>query len=169
MSIEAFYQALAAGWPYKLVLITILSSFMGVTAIAFVRGRVQKKQAEYDATIRFLGVSDAQGRFADRAVINEYPWRSYIVPVTSATLVTMFGLISLLFAAELVEDAGRRSVILSALFEAGQEPGGDLGWQSMWYSPWPFSVPTSGLATTSCAAWWPATLRRSSTSTRPCA
>jgi hypothetical protein len=131
MSIEAFYQALAAGWPYKLVLITILSSFMGVTAIAFVRGRVQKKQAEYDATIRFLGVSDAQGRFADRAVINEYPWRSYIVPVTSATLVTVFGLISLLFAAELVEDTGRRSVILSALFEAAQEPSEDLRWQSM--------------------------------------
>lgn len=130
MSIESFYQALAAGWPYKLVLITILSSFMGVTAVSFVRGRVYKRQAEYDGIIRFLGVSEARGRFADRAVINEYPWRSYVVPVTAATLVTIFGLISLLFAADLVADPGQRSVVLTALFEPG-EAKDELRWQSM--------------------------------------
>lgn len=123
-------QLLAAGWPYKLVLIVMLSSFMAVTAVSFVRGRVMKKQLEYDGIISYLGVSDAQGRFADRAVINEYPWRSYVVPVAAATLVTMFGLISLLFAAELVSDPAQRSVILTALFET-TDAKDDLRWQSM--------------------------------------
>ncbi|MGH6917369.1 MAG: hypothetical protein ACREJ0_06650, partial [Geminicoccaceae bacterium] len=103
MSIDALYQVLVAGWPYKLVLIVILGSFMVVTAASFVRSRVHRKQAEYTDIIRFLGIRDEQGRFATRAVIDEYPWQAYVVPVAAATLVTVFGLGSLLFAAELVE------------------------------------------------------------------
>jgi hypothetical protein len=133
MSIDALYQVLVAGWPYKLVLIAILGSFMVVTAASFVRIRVHRKQAEYTDIIRFLGVRDEQGRFATRAVIDEYPWRAYVVPVAAATLVTVFGLASLLFAAELVElDPRRRNVILSALFvEIDPEPNEWQRWQSM--------------------------------------
>jgi hypothetical protein len=130
---DATYQTISAAVPYKLILIAILSSFMIVTAISFVRSRVQKKQAEYTDTIRFLGVRDDQGRFATRAVIDEYPASAYFLPVTAATLVTMFGLASLLFAAELVElDPRRRNVILSALFvEIDPEPNELQRWQSM--------------------------------------
>jgi hypothetical protein len=130
---DATYQTLSAALPYKLILIAILSSFMIVTAISFVRSRVRKKQAEYADTLRFLGVRDDQGRFATRAVIDEYPPSAYFLPVTAATLVTMFGLASLLFAAELVElDPRRRNVILSALFvEIDPEPNELQRWQSM--------------------------------------
>ncbi len=130
---DATYQTIGAAVPYKLILIAILSSFMIVTASSFVRSRVQKKQAECADTLRFLGVRDEQGQFATRAVIDEYPARVYVVPVTAATLVTMFGLASLLFAAELVElDPRRRNVILSALFvEIDPEPNALQRWQSM--------------------------------------
>ena len=133
MSIDALNQVFLAGWLYKLILIAILSSFMVVTAVSFVRSRVHRKQAEYTDIIRFLGVRDEQGRFATRAVIDEYPWQAYVVPVAAATLVTVFGLASLLFAAELVElDPKRRNVILSALFvEVDPEPNEWQRWQSM--------------------------------------
>ncbi|MEM7025343.1 MAG: hypothetical protein AAF637_22550 [Pseudomonadota bacterium] len=133
MSTDAFPTMLEASLPYKLVLITILSLFMVVTAVSFVRGRVNKKQAEYAEIIGFLGVRDEQGQFATRAVIDEYPWRAYVVPVAAATIVTMFGLTSLLFAAHLVEvDAQQRNVILSALFVADDPEPADLQrWQSM--------------------------------------
>lgn len=133
MPIDAFSQLLVTGWLYKLVLIAILGSFMIVTAASFVRSRVHRKQAEYADIIRFLGVRDDQGRFATRAVIDAYPWQAYVVPVVAATLVTVFGLTSLLFAAELVElDPRRRNVILSALFvETEPEPNEWQRWQSM--------------------------------------
>jgi hypothetical protein len=133
MSIDALDQVFLAGWLYKLILLAILSSFMVVTAASFVRSRVHRKQAEYTDIIRFLGVRDEQGRFATRAVIDEYPARAYVVPVAAATLVTVFGLASLLFAAELVElDPRRRNVILSALFvEVDPEPNEWQRWQSM--------------------------------------
>ena len=108
MSMDAFPTMLEASLPYKLVLIAILSLFMVVTAVSFVRGRVNKKQAEYAEIIGFLGVRDDQGQFATRAVIDEYPWRAYVVPVAAATIVTVFGLTSLLFASR---NARRLSVL----------------------------------------------------------
>ena len=133
MPMDAFPTMLEASLPYKLVLICILSLFMVVTAISFVRGRVHKKQAEYAEIIGFLGVRDEQGQFATRAVIDEYPWRAYVVPVAAATIVTVFGLASLLFAAHLVEvDSQQRNVILSAMFVTDDpEPAELQRWQSM--------------------------------------
>jgi hypothetical protein len=118
---------------YKLVLIVLLTSFMVITAYSFLNTRVKKKQEEYARTVGFLGIGDGQAAFATRAVIDEYDGRSYVVPVATATFVTLFGMGSLLFASDLVgPEASDRNVILTALFpetETGRLDG--LRWQSM--------------------------------------
>ncbi len=118
---------------YKILLILILSSFMPILACSFLRTRVKRKQEEYGRAIAFLGVDDSQGAFATRAVIDEYSWGSYIVPVIAATLVTAFGLVSLFFAADLVAlDEVERNVVLTGLFDgADPEQFDRLRWQSM--------------------------------------
>ena len=118
---------------YKIALILILSLFMPVLAFAFLRTRVRRKQEEYDRALGFLGVGDREGAFAAGAVIDEYPWDSYIVPVIAATLITAFGTTSLLFAADLVQlDGAERNVVLTGLFgDADPDQLDQLRWQSM--------------------------------------
>jgi hypothetical protein len=126
-------QILSLLLAYKLVLIAMLSSFMVITAYSFRTARIRKKQDEYARTIGFLGVGDDQAAFATRAVIDEYDRASYVVPVATATLVTMFGMFSLLFAPDLVgPEAAQRNVVLTGLFP--ETPTGRLDglrWQSM--------------------------------------
>jgi hypothetical protein len=130
---EAISQIFEPGLVYRLVLLVLLSSFMVITAYSFLNTQVRKKQEEYARTIGFLGIGDDQAAFATRAVIDEYDGRSYVVPVATATLVTLFGMFSMLFAADLVDlEATGRNVILTALFpetETGRLDG--LRWQSM--------------------------------------
>ncbi|HSA79539.1 MAG TPA: hypothetical protein VLE23_01870 [Geminicoccaceae bacterium] len=120
---------------YRLVLMVLLSSFMAITAYSFLNTRVKKRQEEYARAMRFLGVGDDQAAFATRAVIDEYDGRSYIVPVATATFVTLFGMFSLLFASDLVGlEATDRNVILTALFAETEQGAGRLSllrWQSM--------------------------------------
>lgn len=133
MSAEVVAQAFEISFFYKVILIAMLSSFMVITAHSFLNTRIKKKQEEYARTVGFLGIGDDQAAFAIRAVVDEYDRRSYVVPVASATFVTIFGMFSLLFAADLVgaESVGR-NVVLTALFpdtETGRLDG--LRWQSM--------------------------------------
>ena len=130
---EAIAQIFELCLVYKLVLIALLSSFMVITAYSFLNTRVRKKQEEYARTIGFLGIGDDQAAFATRAVIDEYDGRSYVVPVATATFVTLFGMFSLLFAPDLVgleADAPQRGP--DGLFPetaTGRLDG--LRWQSM--------------------------------------
>jgi hypothetical protein len=130
---EGIAQIFELALVYKLVLIVLLTSFMVITAYSFLNTRVKKKQEEYARTVGFLGIGDGQAAFATRAVIDEYDGRSYVVPVATATFVTLFGMGSLLFASDLVgPEASDRNVILTALFpetETGRLDG--LRWQSM--------------------------------------
>jgi hypothetical protein len=130
---EAVTQVFGFALVYRIVLMVLLSSFMVITAWSFLNTRVKKKQEEYARTLRFLGIGDDQAALATRAVIDEYDGRSYVVPVATATLVTLFGMFSLLFASDLVGlEATDRNVILTALFaetEAGRLSV--LRWQSM--------------------------------------
>jgi hypothetical protein len=130
---EAVPQILPLALAYKLVLIAMLSAFMVITAYSFRTTRIHKKQNEYARTIGFLGIADEQAAFATRAVIDEYDRASYVVPVATATLVTLFGMFSLLFASSLVgPEAAHRNVVLTGLFpetETGRLDG--LRWQSM--------------------------------------
>ena len=130
---EGIAQVFELALVYKLVLIVLLTSFMVITAYSFLNTRVKKKQEEYARTIGFLGIGDGQAAFATRAVIDEYDGRSYVVPVATATFVTLFGMVSLLFASDLVApEASDRNVILTALFletATGRLDG--LRWQSM--------------------------------------
>jgi hypothetical protein len=130
---EAITQGFGFALVYRIVLMVLLSSFMVITAWSFLNTRVKKKQEEYARTLRFLGIGDDQAALATRAVIDEYDGRSYVVPVATATFVTLFGMFSLLFASDLVGlEATDRNVILTALFaetEAGRLSV--LRWQSM--------------------------------------
>jgi hypothetical protein len=130
---EAIAQVFELALVYKLVLIVLLTSFMVITAYSFLNTRVKKKQEEAARTIGFLGIGDDHAAFATRAVIDEYDGRSYVVPVATATFVTLFGMFSLLFASDLVgPEASDRNVILTALFpETGTGRLDGLRWQSM--------------------------------------
>ena len=130
---EGIAQVFELALVYKLVLIVLLTSFMVITAYSFLNTRVKKKHEEAARTVGFLGIGDDQAAFATRAVIDEYDGRSYVVPVATATFVTLFGMVSLLFASDLIgPEASDRNVILTALFpetETGRLDG--LRWQSM--------------------------------------
>jgi len=99
----------------KSALVLVLSSFTIVTAISFLRVRVQKKEAQFQNIIRVLGLDDDEVRLFTPTVRDEYAARDYVLPVAFATLVALFGFITFLFGADLVAiHAEKPNLVLTA-------------------------------------------------------
>lgn len=86
----------------KCLLVLVLSSFVVVTAVSFLRVRVKKKEAQFQSIIRALGLADDDVRFFTPTVADEYAARDYALPVAFATLVCMAGSTAFIFGADLV-------------------------------------------------------------------
>lgn len=99
----------------KSLLVLVLSSFVVVTAVSFLRVRVKKKETQFRNIIRVLGLADDEVRLFTPTVRDEYAARDYMLPVAFATLVSLFGFIAFLFGAELVGiHADKPNLVLTA-------------------------------------------------------
>lgn len=116
---------------FKIALVLLLSAFMIVTAVSFLRFRIKKKEAEYKKLIRVLGISDNEVDFSARAISEEYASGDYLLPVTFATTVCLFGFSTLLFGADMVSlNPGKSNMILTGMFTKSPAEMQQLRWQS---------------------------------------
>jgi hypothetical protein len=99
----------------KTLLVLVLSSFVIVTAVSFLRVRVKKKEEQFKNITQVLGLADEETRLFTPTVRDEYaPW-DYVLPVAFATLVCLCGFITFLFGADLVAiHPGKANLVLTA-------------------------------------------------------
>jgi hypothetical protein len=86
----------------KLGLVLVLSSFMGATAVTFLKVRLDKKAREYSHLLRIMGVGDAEAERASSALEDEFAAPDYVLPTLFASLVSIAGFTALVFGRELV-------------------------------------------------------------------
>ena len=86
----------------KCGLVLLLSSFLGATAMTFLKVRLDKKAREFSHLLRIMGVGDAEAERAASALEDEFAARDYILPTLFATFVSMAGFTALVFGRELV-------------------------------------------------------------------
>jgi len=116
---------------FKIALILLLSASMIVTAVSFLRFRIKKKQAEYEKLIGVLGISNDEAEFSTRAIGEEYASGDYVLPVTFATIVCLFGFSSLLFGADMVSlNPSKSNMVLTGMLTKSSAELQQLRWQS---------------------------------------
>lgn len=118
---------------FKGCLVVLLSSFMIVSAVSFLRFRIKKRESDYQQIINVLGIKSDDARFTTRAVSEEFARRDYYLPVLFATITSMFGFSALFFGEELVfMNIGKPNLVLTgAIYSGTEDTMQQLRWQSM--------------------------------------
>ena len=103
---------------FKGILMLLLSTFMAVSAISFLRFRLQRKEADFQRLVQLLGIEQSEAQFSVRRVSEEYAGRDYWLPVTFSTIVCLGGFFAVFFGADLVSlNVGRANMLLTGVFE----------------------------------------------------
>lgn len=88
---------------FKSLLVLFISSFIPVTIFSFLLVRRTKKEAEFTRVVQVLGIASDDAEFARDRVTEQYAGSNYRLPVLFAWLMSILGLVSLLFGVDLVE------------------------------------------------------------------
>lgn len=104
---------------FKLLLVVFVGAFMPVSAWSFLSIRRQKKEKEFARVVGLLDIARDVAEFARDRVTEQYAQRDYLLPVLFCWFLSVLGLVSLLFGAQLVDDHyGRSNLLLTGLYAA---------------------------------------------------
>lgn len=95
--------------------VSVLASFMPLSALSFYRFRLPRKAEEFRRIVRILGVRRSFRSPPSRAVREEYSGPDYLLPVAFATFVCILGSIVLLLGSHL-NIAEEPSFLLSGVY-----------------------------------------------------
>ena len=98
----------------KYVLVTLLSSFMCITAVSFFKVRLKKRELEFQNIVESLGLQGRRSGLAPLTMTDEYFPADYWLPVGFATLICACGFTHVFFGADLVAtNYGKQNLLLT--------------------------------------------------------
>ncbi len=109
---------------FKGAIVILSSSFMALTAISFLRFRLEKKKTEFSGILRTLGIEEPKSEQGSEstAVMKEYSSWDYGLPVAFATFICLFGFTLVFFGGEFVESSESRTSIVMTGMHLPEEP-----------------------------------------------